>query len=88
MAKRSASGSISGTSTAQEHDADKIMAALKEMHDKVNPDQMYLMKGIWRQMSYENGARVDLHPNRSTVVVVVLNNEQAAGLPPGVTDVF
>lgn len=88
MAKRNAQGSISGTSTAQEHDAEKIMAALKAAYGAINPEQMYLAKGMWRQMVYENGTRIDLHPNKGCVVVMVLNSEQAAGLPPGVTDVW
>jgi len=88
MAKRSAGGNTSGTSTAQDRDAEKIMAALRAVYGEINPEQMYLAKGLWRQMVYENGTRVDLHPNKGCVVVMVLNSEQAAGLPSGVTDVW
>lgn len=87
MAKRNAQGSISGTSTAQGREAEKIMEALKAAYAQIGPEQMYLAKGMWRQMVYENGVRVDLHPNKC-VVVMVLGSEQAAGLNPGVTDVW
>lgn len=88
MAKRHGSGNISGTLRADQNEAGNILENLKVAYKAIEPKQMYLMKGMWRQMVFENGTRVDLHPNDGCVVIMVLSGEQAAGFEKGLTDVF
>lgn len=65
----------------------EIVGRLHAAVAAVQPAQCYVSNGGMRLLEFEGGLLVDLHDRTPAIVVMVLSEEQARGLPDGVTDV-
>lgn len=65
----------------------EVIQQLKLLNLAIQPEELYVIKGVARELTFENGTAIALHDNKPALVVIVLNKAQAAGIGDGVTDV-
>ena len=65
----------------------EVVDALKVFNLEVQPEELYVIHKLGRELTFDNGTLIELHDNRPAIVVIVLSKAQAEGLPVGVTDV-
>lgn len=86
MDERNANESTLATLSKPE-DAPSLSRVLVDCYKGAAPVGMYVLNGIGRRLEFDTGMVINLEKRAPAIVVLVLNDLQAAELPAGQTDI-
>lgn len=67
--------------------APSLERVLLDCYRNAAPAGMYVLNGIARRLEFDTGMVISLEKRAPAIVVLVLNEQQAAELPQGQTDI-